>query len=145
MNITPLDPPECNILPIDEEAARVLEIQLLDQKIPYCENRCRNIWTDMHRRILICRDCGKAIEAFDYILQWEYEGDQRNKGLRGLKTKIKIAGAEFDELERRINNLRSCLKRAGEPQPQSEREEYRRALLNADAPLQSVVRVPSLK
>lgn len=142
IDITPGEPPDPKVTQIDEDADKVLEIQLLQQGPVFCDKHCRNVWADDHRRVVICRDYGKVIEAYDYLKQWAHEGDRRNSALKGIIARTRIAQAQFADLERRINNLRASLKRMGRPQQDVERREYRQHLLGADSCRPEVVRGP---
>lgn len=141
MNLTPPPVEESiteaseNIVPMNEEATESLEIIMSDvEKDKYCANHHGRVKVEKHRRLLICQDCGKAIDPFDYVLEWAQKGDRKMKALKFVEAKSRIAHRQFEHLETRIKNLRAQLKRMGHEQPKVEIMDYRHDLLNADHP-----------
>lgn len=127
-----------NIVPIDENAAKELEIRLKKEPHAYCESSCRNVFVVEGRRILECQDCGRAIEPFDHMLRWAREAWRCNEGLRAIRVQTKIAQAEFLRLEKAIDSIRGKLKRDGHPQSEDERAQFRNDLCNWEQPRFSV-------
>lgn len=129
-------PPEepGNVTPMNDAVAsedKVLEMVGLGARPEYCDASCRNVFTDDVRRILICRDCGKAIEPFTYMQRWAREGDQRMDHLKTLRLKINITTGELSMLEKRLDSVRGKLKREGHTQPEVERMAYRQEMDSA--------------
>jgi len=114
------------------ESEHTLEIER-KPKTPkaYCYDHLRHVIVDSENRTIECKLCGNIVDPFAYIEKWAIEGERRMAGLDGIKARIRIANAEFKRLEQRVDNMRAQLKRAGNPQPEVERREYRNALLNA--------------
>jgi hypothetical protein len=135
--VEPKDPerpgvPE-NIVPISDEAEREIAITKSNaHKDKYCSSHHGSVIVDSHTRTLECKECGKVIDAFDYLNEWAEKGHRHMAGLKLLEAKTRIAAGELRQLDKRIDNLRAQLKRMGHPQPEVERREYKNAILNAD-------------
>lgn len=85
------------------------------------------------------------IDAFDYLEQWAAEGDARMSELKSIAVQLRVNRAEFYDLERKIKNLRSQLKRKGHPQPLEERQAFNSARWNPHSEAAKVLldRLPS--
>lgn len=118
MNLIPEGHNEpANVVAINEEAARHLEI-LRKQEPPYdyiggCIGLHKKIEVDGVTRTVKCLQCGRTIDAFDYLMQWAKEGDRRMTGLKGLDVESRVKTAEVRDLTQKIASLRSTLKRLG--------------------------------
>jgi len=121
-----------NVIAIDPEAEAELAIIKKKRAELPCGGRCIQVMVDEHRRMLTCRKCGATIDPFDYMLYWAREGDHRMSGLRGIEAKRRVAYAEFTKLEAAIDSIRGKLKRAGAPQSEADRSQYRNDLANAE-------------
>lgn len=80
----------------------------------YCTGWCRRVFVCEKRRMLQCQDCGKMMEAFDYVEEWARKGDARLSALRELAVQIKTREAELARLKMDITNAKAQLKRARE-------------------------------
>lgn len=137
IELPPIQNPEMdaepkNVIPIDVDADRELEITKLDQgKKRACTGRHRSVIVDSVSRTIACRHCGFTIDPFDYLKQWAEEGARRMEGLRGIEARRRIVYGECEALEKRLESVRGKLKREGFEQPQEERMDYKHRLLNA--------------
>lgn len=128
MNLTP-EPPD-NVVAINQDVAAELEIQLLrDQSQPCCGvHKSINVFAKS--RTVVCRACEQTIDPFEYLAQWGKEGDRRMVARKDMDHKIRVMSAEVESLKAHVGNLRGKLKRAGEPQPWAERQQFSTARLN---------------
>jgi hypothetical protein len=121
--MTPDEP--SNIVALNADAAKDLEIRQRNQQNKYdCPGLHRSIEVDSVTRTVTCTACGFVVDPFDYLLHWARDGERRMQGLKTIQIKTKICQAEYDDLTRKIKNLRQQLKRAGQPQPVTERQQY---------------------
>ena len=113
------------IVPINPAIAEELEITKKKlEKSHKCVGRHKLVVVDEQLRTVTCETCGFVVDAFDYILAWAAEGEQRMEGLRRVEIQRRIAQAEHDDLKRKIKNMRTVLKRAGQPQSGVERNHF---------------------
>lgn len=107
-----------NVVAINEDAAKHLEI-LRHERAAEAElhTRCygvhKQVVVDPITRTIECQHCKRVIDPFEYLDAWAKEGDRRMTGLKGLDIKLRLRNAEVSDLERKIKNLRSTLKRLG--------------------------------
>lgn len=124
---------EPNIIAINPEAERELEMRKrAREEEKYCRRNHGFVELDEHTRTISCQDCGKVIDAFDYLWRRTMAGEHLLSGMAGINARIKIATAECADLERRVDNARASLKRAGEPQSQKDRLRFKNDMLNAE-------------
>lgn len=130
MNTEPPEPEKIiSIFPQDQ-----LELQMVKRPGDYpCCGKHKRVTIDAKNRTVTCKSCGFTVEAFDYLLSWAKEGDNRMSALQNIEAKAHIYGAECEDLKRKCDNLRARLKRAGFPQPQVERDAYNSQRLNVKA------------
>lgn len=115
-----------NIVPINPETAKALEItkKAAEKKAYKCPQKHQNIEVDEQSRSIKCLTCGFTLDPFDYILEWAEDGERRMEGLRRIEIQRKINQAEYDDLARKIKNMRAALKRGGRPQPSVEKDHF---------------------
>jgi hypothetical protein len=97
----------------------------------YCSSQCKKIVLDEHKRQLTCRECGRVIEPFDYLLQWAHENDRRTRSLKELDVQIRQRSEEARALKVEIQLLkaqrrrhgRSCFRDAGKTDTTPEKQE----------------------
>lgn len=124
--------PVSNIIAINAEAAADLELRLKKvERDRECPGQHKQVELDHERRMLKCLHCGFTVDPFDYMLSWAREGQRRMTGLENIETRRKVTQAEYDDLMRKVKNLRAQLKRAGSPQPPVERFEFDQQRWNA--------------
>lgn len=129
MNLTPLPPaqPEIvdldNVVAINPDSEKELEItrKRISERFMKCSGIHGQILVDSKTRTIQCSKCGFVIDPFEYIDQWAREGESRMDGLEGIKVRTRIARMEYEDLQRKIKNARSVLKRSGQPQSMEER------------------------
>lgn len=100
-----------NIIPIRPD----IEIPVTEKKKPYCSKGCRQVTCDTSKRMLFCRDCGCAIEAFDWLLQWARDGDNRLSYLKDLSEKVSAKRDEYEKLNELVKQARQKARKAGVP------------------------------
>lgn len=128
----PSELPE-NVIGINGTVGEELEIRLAkEDQSRRCAEIHRNIIVDPKTRTVHCEACGRTVEAFDYLLAWARDGEARNRALKNIEVKRKVAWAEWKLLDNRIKNHRATLKRAGLPQPDRERRLFDSVELNCD-------------
>lgn len=93
-------PPE-PLPPVDESKiidirGEPLEITEGDRKEIYCRSHHKQIYLDEHSRSVSCRECGKEIDPFDYLMYWAREGGRRMERLKALDDELRI---KFNEVE----------------------------------------------
>ena len=89
-----------------------LEITSKEQKRPYCLKQCKNVQVDDIKRHIVCTDCGRAMEAFDYVMRWAAKGDSRMRALKELDVEITKKNAQLSELKSAVQNVKAQLKRS---------------------------------
>jgi len=130
MNLTDDQKPDSitetmKVVPINPAIAEELEITKKKlETARKCPGKHKQVVVDEQLRTVTCETCGFVVDAFDYILAWAAEGERRMDGLRRIEIQRRIAQAEHDDLTRKIKNMRSVLKRAGQPQPGVERNHF---------------------
>lgn len=130
--IIPIEQTEpSNVIGIDPAAQAELEITLAHRARDYCPGWHKRVTVSEHLRALVCNDCGKVIDSFDFVQDWARTGDHKMSGLRGLEARSKIVAAEVTKLEHRLQTLRAALKKIGHPQPEEEKREYYSQMCNA--------------
>lgn len=77
-----------------------------------CFIKCKIVHVDEHNRLLECKECGRAIDPFDYLWQWAVEGDRRMADLKHVTDEIRVKNNELYDLKRQISNAKSQLRRA---------------------------------
>lgn len=124
-----------NIVPINEKAAKALQVTLANQeKWRECIGRHEHIVVDAKNRSIQCHDCGATLDPFDVLYDAAQEHKSIDAWLEQLKGQKSVLRAEVDILERRLASVRGKLKREGIPQPEQERWEYSSAVLNPNHP-----------
>lgn len=118
------------IVPMTAAIGAELAIRRVQSRDRVCTLRCKNVVVDEKARTVICTDCGFVLDPFEYLLKWAEEGDRRMAGLRSIEIQRKVTQAEFDDLTRRVENMRQVLKRAGSPQPIEDRRRFNSARWN---------------
>lgn len=131
MNTDDLEP--SNVVAINEDAAKQLEILRKEhshqEEYRHCIGLHKRIMVDDIKRTVTCEECGRVVDAFDYLFQWAKEGSRRMTGLKSLDVQIRVKNAEVRDLERKISNLRATLKRLGGKE-MDEHWEFKTAELN---------------
>lgn len=96
------DPP----MPLPTEENKVidlrgepLEIQAKEQEHKYCASHHKSIFVDEEERIIECKECGKVLDAFDYILGWANEGKRRMERLKSLDDEIRMKCREIYDMK----------------------------------------------
>lgn len=72
---------------------------------------CRRLEIDEHRRVIVCKDCCKVVDAFDWLLEQAQKGERSLGSLASVKAEIKVKSQELADLKREIANAESRLKR----------------------------------
>lgn len=102
-----------NVIPIRPE----IEIPLTETKKPACRFACRRVACDSKRRMLVCQDCETSIDAYDWLLQWAREGDNRLAWLKDLNAKVTSKRQELEKLNDLVKQSRQKARKAGVPSP----------------------------
>ncbi len=76
-----------------------------------CMGECARMFCDEATRKLECRDCGRVVEPFDYLMSWALKGDRRVSDLKHLDTEIRLKRNELADLQRLIQNAKATKKR----------------------------------
>lgn len=131
--IDPDDILPSNVVAINDDASKHLEILRAEKQEESMLVRCyglhKQVEVDGITRTIKCMKCGRTLDPFDYLEQWAKEGDRRMTGLKGLDIQLRVRNAELRDLERKVGNLRSALKRLG-GKNQDEHRAFESALCN---------------
>ena len=129
MNIPYIEP--SNIVAINPDHEKELEILMAERKHRPCSGIHKQIEVDSDTRTIICTACKTVVDPFEYLETWAREGERKMDGLKGIDAKCRVAANELAQLLKRIDSIRGQLKRAGHPQTQLERAEFKNEMSNA--------------
>jgi hypothetical protein len=129
-NNTSMDHPS-NIVPIDEESDKLLQVTLADQERWHkCIRRHEHILVDEKNRYVQCQDCGAMLDPFDLLLSAAKKGQHVWDWVDHLEAKRSTLEGLVHVLEKRLESVRGKLKREGHPQDPREKWEFSSMVLN---------------
>lgn len=87
---------DSNIINIHGEP---LEMKEIERKSDFCSSHHKKINVDEHERMIVCRECGKVIDPFNYILGWAREGTRRMQRLDAMDAEIRTKHQQLEEVK----------------------------------------------
>ena len=84
----------------------------LERRKLYCAGWCRRVLVREERRDLICQDCGRVIDCYDYLHEWAARGDNRMARLKELTVEIKKREGELLAIRADVDNAKAQRRRA---------------------------------
>lgn len=95
-----------------------LEIQAKEQEAKFCLSHCKSIYVDADSRLLECRECGKVLDPFDYILGWANEGKRRMQRLKSLDDEIRMKCNDLHEIKAALSREKARVRRVNPDAPE---------------------------
>lgn len=95
-----------------------LEIEEAESTRKYCESHCKNVTVDEDERLVECKECGRVVDPFAYLLYWAQEGSRRMERLRHLDTEIRQQKAEIEQLKAVLSRERSKVRKINQDAPE---------------------------
>lgn len=120
-----------NIVAIDEESDKLLQVTLADQQRWHqCIRRHEHILVDEKNRYIQCQDCGAMLDPFQLLLSVAKKGAHVWDWVNHLEAKRSTLEGLVHVLEKRLESVRGKLKREGQPQDSNEKWEFASMILN---------------
>lgn len=86
--------------------------------VKYCLSNHKAVFVDEHDRIVYCKECGKTIEAFDYIMGWAREGERRMQRLKSLDDEIRITFTKLEDVKKALAREKAKVRRVNPDAPE---------------------------
>lgn len=85
-----------------------------DELKEYCDHRRITLYEEP--RTVVCRECGRTIDAFDVLVRYASDWDRIVRWRKEAERRRKLAGERLDEILRLERNARGRVRRL-EPSP----------------------------
>jgi len=106
---------DSNIIDIRGEPLEMTEVE---RKSDYCMSHHKKVEVDEHERLIICKECGKVIDPFDYMLGWAREGTRRMQRLKSLDDEIRHKHNELETMKAVLAREKSKVRKINPDAPE---------------------------